>query len=434
VTVTNKIICLGGTGQMLLHYYLQLYMIGIVETPFQAVVIDTDEIIPSLEATAAFLDLLGPEIGSVPSIRTIKLTASGAGSAFELLTGINTDQAPPLVPAHAFFDSETLGMDLTNGLFARPALSSVVSLEDVEERVIMPEDGATVVVAGSVIGGTGGGLIEPVVDLLRRYLDVNSVSAKIRAVLFGEYFEPDPGRIELRRLQSNQVLVLRTAKEALRELHSFSIVGGPGETKIAQLPDKNNEHIVWPDSDAHPFWTGVTHLHYLLTDQIMPLNRDFRQREVTTFPTQLELKRCRQRLSDATHVVEALIARNVVGRMNSEPWLRHVWGEQLTQLVSHFWRISAKVAGEWDRASDFPVALQHALEVLWRGDSQKRGVSTVFPSVNARHTVKPRSFRRIQWPTIDRAAPWNRNAYDAGITAATRCAATLTYSAMRKGN
>lgn len=432
--MTNKIICLGGTGQMLLHYYLQLYMIGMVETPFEAVVIDTDDILPSLRATAEFLDLLGPENGEVPSIKTIKLDTTGAASAFELLTGINTDQAPALVPAHAFFDSETLAMDLTNGLFARPALSSVVSLDEIEERVVVPDDGATVVVAGSVIGGTGGGLIEPVIDLLRRYLDVNKVSAKIRAVLFGEYFEPDSGRIDLRRLQSNQVLVLKTAREALRELHSFSIIGGPGEPRIPVLPDKNGQNIVWPDSESHPFWAGVTGLHYLLTDQIMPLNRDFRQREVTTFPATLELKRCRRRLSDSVHVVDALINREVVKLMTSEPWLSHVWGESMTQVVAHFWRIAAKVAGEWERASDFPSTLQHALEVLWRGEAQRRGLSSVFPSVNARHTVRPQSFRRVQWPVLDRSAPWDRRMYDGGITAAARGAATLTFSAMRKGH
>jgi hypothetical protein len=431
--MTSKIICLGGTGQMLLHYYLQLYMIGMVADPFQAVVIDTDDILPSLQTSAKFLELLGPEVGQVPSIRMVKLATTSASSAFELLTGINTDQAPPLVPAHAFFDSETLGMDLTNGLFARPALSSVVSVEEIEERVVMPDHGATVVVAGSLIGGTGGGLIAPVIDLLRRYLDVNGVSAKIRAVLFGEYFEPDPGRIELRRLQSNQLLVLKTAREALRELHSFTIVGGPGEPRIPKMPDKNAPNIVWPDDDTHPFWTGVTALHYLLTDTIMPANADFRQREVTDIPDALELKRCRQRLSDAMHVVEALVHRDVIGSMTAEPWLRYLWGEPLTQVVAHYWRTAAKVAGEWDRAKDFPNALQHAIEAVWRGAGQARGVASVFPSINPRHAVRPRSFRRVPWPAIDRSVPYNRAAYDAGLTAAARCAATLTFAALREG-
>ncbi|HET7436108.1 MAG TPA: hypothetical protein VFN10_15465 [Thermoanaerobaculia bacterium] len=434
----NKIVCLGGTGQMLLHYYLQLYLIGAVETPFEAVVIDTDEIIPSIGEMSAFFDRLSSNGTQVPSIRTIQVGADGAAaSAYELLTAIHREQAPPLVPAQAFFDTDTLEQDLTNGLFARPALSAVVSFDELDVSVITPEPASTVVVAGSIIGGTGGGLIEPVINLIHRLLEANRITAAVRAVLFGEYFQPDHGRgIDLRRLQSNQLFVLRTAKEALQELHSFAIIGGPQSPKIANLPDKNAPNIVWPDDEAAPFWQGVQALHHLLTDQIRPRNTDFRRREVTAIPNGLNLKHCQQRLSNALHVEETLINREVVSRMAAEPWLRYIWGSGVTDLVCHYWRIAAKVAGEWDRVTDFPALLQNALETTWRGggSTKGRGLSTVFPTVAARHTVRPRTFRRLQWPVHDHGAQWDRSLFDSASTAAARCAAEVSFHALRKGN
>src|SRR5262245_22150430 len=103
-----KLICVGGTGQMVLHYYLQLYMLGLIKHPFEGVVIDTDDVIASISSVKKFLEDLqfgtdpcdGVEGIEISTIVTPKVPAPVSDKVVTALTGqreINEH------PARAFF-------------------------------------------------------------------------------------------------------------------------------------------------------------------------------------------------------------------------------------------------------------------------------------------------------------------------------------------
>ena len=54
----SKVLAIGGTGQLVAHYYLQLYLLGVISAPADLVVIDTDDIIPGIHRIKTFLELL----------------------------------------------------------------------------------------------------------------------------------------------------------------------------------------------------------------------------------------------------------------------------------------------------------------------------------------------------------------------------------------
>jgi hypothetical protein len=441
----NMIVCIGGTGQMVLHYYLQLYLLGVIKHPFDAVVIDTDEIISSIQVVQRFLKDLqyGPQeseaLGAtLPVLKTIRVGPRGGDTAFEVLTGVRDWGKVEPHPARAFFNKDTLLQNPNQGLFARPALSSVLSQEYLRSPDLTPKPNSIVVIVGSVIGGTGGGLIAPIIDEIRRRVvreAINNVT--IRAVLFGEYFRPEPGRIEgdVIRFQSNQMWVLRSIREALEELHSFYIVGGPEfRASLERKPEdeKIGEHLPWPEDKENPFWRGAQALEYLLIERVQQRALEFEDREIVEFDPPFTLQSARLRLNNALQVVKRLIDKEVVVRMANDPWSRWIWGDKLTDMVTHFWNIAASMEGGEERVKNFPRNVQDALESLWKGSGEQRGLRTVFPRLSKFHRVGPGSIRRIRWPEV-REGNWERRLFDGPGEAARRAAATLLFWTLREG-
>src|SRR5882724_9491093 len=111
-----KIVAVGGTGQMVLHYYLQLYLLGVVEDCFEAVVVDSDDVIPTIRTVQKFFESLqygdqGNEgFGKVriPVIKTVSVRPPGRGTVFEALTKLEAWDRREPHPVHAFFDKKTL--------------------------------------------------------------------------------------------------------------------------------------------------------------------------------------------------------------------------------------------------------------------------------------------------------------------------------------
>jgi len=71
--MNRVIVAIGGTGQMVLHYYTQLFLVGMVRQPFRALVFDTDDFSPSLQFLSDYLSDISLCFGSdgpkkVPSI------------------------------------------------------------------------------------------------------------------------------------------------------------------------------------------------------------------------------------------------------------------------------------------------------------------------------------------------------------------------------
>jgi hypothetical protein len=444
--MSHKIVCLGGTGQMVLHYYLQLYLLGLIHEPFEAVVLDTDEIIEGIRAIERFLGILqygnSPSIAlgaSIPTLSCHRAANPEGGKAIERLTSTGDREVVQAHPVRAFFDSETLAQSLRVGLFARPALSSVISLGRPAQQALNPSAGSTVVVVGSVIGGTGGGLMAPVIDEIRWRAQNSGVNVSVRAVVFGKYFTPDPGLIDKdeSRFDSNEMLVLRSLHEALEGLDKFYIVRSSGErSDFRRRPQQEKEgiHLPWPvhESSYHPFWEGVQALEYLLRDTTAQNFERFEDREVESFPAPVALGRATLKLRQSLQVANRLVNKSVVLRMLHEPWLSAVWGEGLTNICSHFWRVAAKVEGGEERVKKFPRKLQRALDLAWDGRQGEPGLRDIFPPVEAVHRVRPQAVTRIPWPqTTDtsRSTPL----FDSMETTARRAAATLLFWSLREG-
>lgn len=439
-----RIVCVGGTGQMVLHYYLQMYLLGVISHPFEAVVIDTDEIISSINTVKKFFEDVqyGPEAGhalgaQVPVIQTVRIGTQIQATALEALTGRkDTD----LHAVKAFFNRETLDQSLKHGLFARPALSSVITQDQLRSTILRPRPNSTLVIVGSVFGGTSGGLTAPIIDTIRMRVKREGIARVLmRAVLFSEYFTPDDKIIggNLVRFKSNQALVMRSIREALEDVHSFHIVGGPGSnTALKRVPkeEKSGQHLPWPDDDTNPFWQGAKALEYLLTETTKDKQMEFEEREVDDqFQSPITLPRARLRLKQSIHIAEKFVDKEVVLKMAADPWVRYIWGDGLTNLIAHYWSIDVLREGGKKRVRDFPRKLQRALEAVWRGEGEGVGLRTIFPHLTESHKVFPANIRRITWPEV-RDERRDEKLFDGAGKAARKCAATLLFWALRKGN
>src|SRR5947207_11637384 len=147
------IIAVGGTGQMVLHYYTQLYLLGVINTPFQARIVDADEQYKSLSLLSTFLDevLAGkdPTVSGIAAINYRQVKAANAATVGEAVTGLR--EVLPHHPATAFFDVTCLTKNTIQGLYARPALSTVIGAEYLELfQDGVPHD-SHIVVVGSII-------------------------------------------------------------------------------------------------------------------------------------------------------------------------------------------------------------------------------------------------------------------------------------------
>ncbi|MEA2415014.1 MAG: hypothetical protein QOI58_1671 [Thermoanaerobaculia bacterium] len=435
----SKVIAIGGTGQLVAYYYLQLYLLGVVEEAPDIVVVDTDEILKSILRIKSFLELLrtsaaqNTTAGNVklPTITTFKIDAPEA-NAFEKLSGLKN--TPGEHPARAFFDRESGQQSLAKGLYARPALSSVVAREQMPDGLFAPARDSATVAVGSIIGGTGGGLLAPIVDRVKALMHRMNVESRVRAVLFGQYFAPDEQQgIEAVRLQSNELLVMRTAQEALDKLDLYRIVGGPEGPRVRRLTQGEKErHVPWPEQDDHPVWEGVKALHFLLNDTVMPFRDRFEDREVTNFQPAFSMNDARQKLTRAVSMIRMAVATHLVERIAKEPFRQYIWRKDLPEILIHYWRIAKDTAGGWERVPDFPADVQSHFAALWTGQGDEWGVGDVLPRLATTHAVWPRHFTRVGWPQIVAGTTWDSKQFVSADETARRAAAVLMFFLLRK--
>ncbi len=444
----NKIVAVGGTGQLVLHYYLQLYLLGVITRPFEAVVVDTDDIIRSLTAWDYFLHELqyGMESNealgaSVPVIRELKVSPQKQDTVADALSGKKSyalSNSPPFHPMQALFNRDTLNQNLSKGLYARPALSSVISREKLQNKSLRPMSNSALIIVGSVLGGTGGGLMAPIIAQIQsiaKFQDIKSVN--LRAVIFGEYFDPDEkeSKIERRRVKSNQALVLRAIREALENAHSFHVVGGPDAKLIKREADreKKGEHLSWPQEIDAPIWRGVQALEYLMNETIRPRQDDFEDREVEEFKDPIKITVAQTLLKQRLQTVESLIKRRVIVRMIRDPWASVIWGTGLTRLLVHFWSIASQREGGKERVTDFPIRVQRALETLWRGTEDHLGLGKIFPQLTESHPVRPYNLNKIRWPEVSAEFQRNESLFGGLDEIARRAAANILFRVLREG-
>lgn len=441
--MNRMIVAIGGTGQNILLHYLQLYLIGVIDEPFQAVVVDTDEIFPAIVTIANFFGTLqygrdrNAALGvTLPTIATMQPTTAAGETLTEVLTGNRKLEETEDHPVRAFFGTDTLAQGLMRGLFARPATSAVLSRGTLKNPAMRPTAGSTVVFVGSVIGGTGGGLIVPLMESLYSYQVSDGIdNVKLRGVFFGQYFTPSSGLLagDSQRFRSNQVYVLKSIREAAPMLHSFHIVGGAG-TGVERDPEKEKSGASpWPRNEAHPVWEGLQALEFLLSESAKEKSVAFEGREFATLGRQPELERSRLRLSQALQVARVFIQRETVHRIFKENWLDMVWGPGLTDLIAHFGRIAIHSEGRDEVLKQFPNQLQRSLGDLWRGQGNVQGLAEIFPSPDEQGRVRPGQIRKISWPRVQQAGSQDPQLFSGQGKAAERLAASLLFWILRKG-
>lgn len=425
---------------MVLHYYTQLYLLGLAVQTFEAVVVDTDSLVASVRSVRDFFQDLqyGPDAadgveGKIPVISTPRVPAPSSDKVVTALTGRQEGDVGDH-PVRAFFNNETLTQTVNQGLFARPALSSVMSHHVFADSALTPVRDSTLVFVGSVIGGTSGGLLAPMVDAVRsRQIEHNIGNLKMRAVLYGRYFTPNNKIIPdaVRRFNSNEVLVLKSIKEALQQLHSYYIVGGTGLINRTRDPnvEKNGSQLPWPD-EQDPFWLGTQAAEYLLKEATIPASSDFSDREVAEFTQPISMgeagKLRRQRLSFADYFV----AKKVVTRLAADPWAALIWGSKLTELLASFWNIAIDAEGG-KRVSNFPEKVHKALEALWNGSDGRLGLRNLFPPTPI-EAISPGDVARVEWPTVDQSKG-HKSLFSSADVVAKRAAAAILFTSLRKG-
>jgi len=442
--MNHFIIAVGGTGQAVVHYYNQLYLLGVVEEPYRAIVIDTDELNKGLKIAKEFFS--GLRVGtepwdaaggiSVPTIDYIRVQEQETDQVSQRLTALRADeldQDHPNHPVRAFFSKDALSQSVGQGLYARPALTAVIGRDWVHREELTPTQNSHVVVVGSLIGGTGGGLLAPLLASLGdRRRDIQDV--KIRAVFFGEFFDPEPGTIDKSRLSSNQTLGFRSIAEVQEAIDHFGIVGIIPEERMGvrqQQSEQSGLHLPWPQSEDHPYWRGVEMVHDFLVDTLRPIHPKFSDREVGTDQVPesrtLKLAVARNELRRGLGLAGALVEQGVVGRLKEDPFAKWVWGGRLVETIADFWRLTAPVERPLQIDRGFCAQLQRRLEEWW--EKKDFNLPGIFP---AEPTQKPNvwSIKRINWPRLVATAVV-RPFFGGLAEAAGRAAVTLLFWGLR---
>lgn len=437
----NKvIIAVGGTGQPVLHLYIQLYLLGMISDPFHAIVIDTDEINKVLRLAADYFAKL--QVGSqrsegagspVPTVDFIRVRSKGQSQVAVALTGYGVGDLRADHPARAFFSTDALAQDVSRGLYARPALSPVLAEDWLNDPALKLKTNTHVVVVGSLIGGTGGGLVAPLLASLGEQRKLVS-DLKIRAVFFGEWFRPDPGQIERNRFLSNQLLGLRSIQEVKETLDQFAIVGISPEEMIDKREhqsEKTGTHLPWPRDETHPFWRGVVMAHDLLLDTTREEKKNFPDREVGTDQyaddRDLPLLTARARVRKRLGLASALGEKRVVERMNTDPFATLLWGRKLVRLVADFWRHTVPPGSKSKPDANFCEQLQGAIEDRW--SNKDYGLSGLFPGEPGSRTFMW-SLRTLDWPGFE-GQPVKQQLFEGLGEPARRAAATLLFWTLR---
>lgn len=434
----NRVIAVGGTGQLVLHYYLQLYLTGTVKEAFEALVVDSDDLLPSLACLQRFFGQVqygaSPSAGMagpVPVLRYLRVKPPG-GSGYQVFTGQDFLEARPLHPVRAFFNSESLKQEITYGLFARPALSAALSPAELSDDQLTPRGESTVVV-GSIIGGTGGGLLGPVLARLRTMAKKTHADVRLRGVFLGEWFKPTPGVLagNEQRFKSNEPAVFQAIASGIKELHSYVLLRGDGFPAIREKPDDKKPNLPWP-LEVDPLWIAVRGLDYLVNDTIRNFFEKFEDRQVMSIPLTPSLSEALRRLASGMDLASVATARGIVSAIASEPLPAAVWGSRLSNFLVHFWRIANQVEGD-DGGRTFPSRMQASMSQLWRGTSESSGLQSVFPLSTRPSQVGPHRFRKLEIPEPRNHAPWLPALFTDMESVASRAAATFLLTLLRSG-
>lgn len=395
----SLVVAVGGTGQLVLELYTQLWLVGTIKSPFTALLIDTDavnkplkQLLEFLEAARNAADQLGLE-GYIPHVEIVQLTVQQTSVA-ELLAGYPPDQVPQTHALRAFFAEDLLRQDIRSGCFARPALTAILEKEYASRLSAMGGSATHAVVVGSLIGGTGAGLIPQLLGLLE---DPSQQGPQfVGAVLVEEWFEPDDGVIQdvRARFDSNKKAALRVIRDRCPELWRYAVVQPRGERRDRnQVEEKTVTHRPWPDRREDWRWQSVQYLHYLLNETASDLKQDFADRELEQVPDAPAVKSAKRSLETALRRAGALVNYQILKRVGADPLARYIWGEGLVAFIAGWWRNTAQARPDTSSLVDFLRGAQAKTDSMWNAC-----LKPSFPNLPVRS--RPADIATLNWPEV----------------------------------
>jgi hypothetical protein len=437
--VNRIIIAVGGSGQMVLHYYIQLFLLGHIREGFDAFVLDSANPLQSLKFLSDLFDdvrrALGPAADSegVPKIKIIPLEQGAPGmTVAEMLTLAPLPPQPGFHhPAQVYFSRETLLQDVRQGLFARPALSAVMALRPALEAIDplrLPTD-AKVVLVCSCIGGTGGGLAVP---LLWHLTNTPGAQPQVRAVLLGEYFTPRRGDTvgqDVPRFRSNRIGFLKALEQSVGALQLFSFIEEPKMSERDPEKEERADHLPWPKADQ-PYWRATASLEFLFREAVAAVAAKFSDRCVDpdNYLRILDPGASSERLKKSLGCVTEFLRRRVLAQMDREAPVRRIWGDGLVEVLVRYrellWKAGVELApGEFLRQVDREVG------GVWSGEAGAYSLSRVFPECTP-SPARVEQIRRTAW--IRPPDGMSTEPFRDRKGALRRIASVLLYCALRK--
>lgn len=390
----HLIIAIGGTGQLALHYYSQLYLLGQVPS-FDACVLDTDGLLPSLDRLSNVFDdardVLHDADEPLPRITSLKPIVPAGQSVRDALQG--SASASAFHPAMGYFAAGELQQSLAEGLFARPALSALASLPAPFSNIGVAGR-SRVLTISSIIGGTGGGLTAPTLAALAARMRSEAAhDAQLRSVFFGEYFQPDNNRVSdaQARLASNALLVSETlAQLAPNELHSYAYIteARPGPRNIDK--EREAEYLPWPE-DSHPMWRGLRALRHLATDSTRDAAGTMAQRQSNQW-AEVASDTCATGIARRVALVESCLKHHAISGLPQDPIRNQTWKSEFPAFVASLLKHSSRALPDGSPA-EITAQIEGAVRERWLS------LSTVFPQRRPDVKPRPRDVANVDWLT-----------------------------------
>lgn len=407
----NLIFAVGGTGQEILHHINTMYLTGAIKDSYAAYVVDTDQILGSLAYLEAFYkhsgsvlkDLVshgGQRIQPPPQISLMPCGGFGAGTVHEQLSG----KTLPAMPSYentlnAFFSREELALKTEEGLYGRPALSSVLVAETVLDRINEPvvANAKRIFVIGSMIGGTGGGLIVPILAKLQTICEP---ATSLFCIALGEYFNPDEGKLDdaVTRFRSNWLMTRTLLEHAVPELWKYALIDDLKLDGKSALP---TTEAPFP-TEQNPFWRAVVAYKHLAEDTTTDQGHSFSAKAVSwnTMKSALFYADAIQGIDNARAQLSVLQRHSPMTAICREPFPKPCWGN-FANFASSFIALHAKGRGLDADPTSFLGKIQKHLKAGVQLSIERSEMTTLglFP---ARGIVSatPNSFRELKWPNL----------------------------------
>lgn len=406
----NLIFAVGGTGQEMLHHINTMFLSGAIRDSFAAHVVDTDQMYGGLSYLEAFykqtgsvlkdLSRDGHPIQPPPQITLMPCGGFGAGTINEQLSGHTLPATPSYENTlNAFFSRGDLAQKTREGLYARPALSSVLVAETVLARINEPlvAKAKRIFVIGSMIGGTGGGLIVPILAKLQA---ICQPGTSLYCIALGEYFNPDEGRLDnaVSRFRSNWLMTRTLLEHAVPKLWKYALIEEPKIENKTVLPTTEAPFPI----EKNPFWRAVVAYKHLAEDTTTDQGHSFSANAVSweTMKSALSYADATQGIDNARSQLTVLQRHSPMSAMSYEPFPKGCWG-RFAEFASSIIALHKKGRGIDSDPSSFLSQIQKQLNAGVRLSKEHPEVSTMgmFPGRGVA-TVTPSSFRSLGWPEL----------------------------------